>query len=192
MSLYGEIGGKASLDEAVDLFYMKILADSGLAPFFVSTNMRRMRAMQKGFLAMVLGGPVAYTGRDLREAHAHLVVQGLDESHFEAVANHLADTLLELGLSEELVEQVREVVYSAKEEVLSGPLEGSRVEEKTDPEQGAVAPVSKGVQDLLVPVGGSEVFDRVVDDFIAQVRRSSTLSHLFATSPRRKIRAMFL
>lgn len=192
MSLYGEIGGRATLDEAVDRFYMKVLADPSLAPFFASTNMRRQRAMQKGFLAMVLGGPVAYTGRDMREAHAHLVVQGLNESHVDGVANHLADTLLELGFSEEMVRQVREVFYSWKDEVLAGPLEGSKVEERADPEQGAVSPVATGVQDILVPVGGSEIFGRAVDDFIEQVSRSATLSRFFATSPRRKIREMFL
>ena len=47
------IGGAAALETIVDAFYHKVIGDDELAPFFADTDMRRMRAKQKGFLLML-------------------------------------------------------------------------------------------------------------------------------------------
>jgi truncated hemoglobin YjbI len=118
MSTYDLIGGKAILDEAVDAFYEKVLADPELAPFFTDTNMRRMRAMQKGFLSMALGGPVFYTGRDLYKAHEGARASGLLPNHFEKVLKILLETLETLNLPQEGLARVREVLEASKDDVL--------------------------------------------------------------------------
>ena len=79
------IGGAAALETIVDAFYHRVMGDEELAPFFADTDMRRMRAKQKGFLLMALGSPVLYTGRDLDEAHARLRAQGMGPHHVEKV-----------------------------------------------------------------------------------------------------------
>ena len=49
-------------------------------------------------MTLAFGGPSAYRGRPLREAHAALVApRGLNDTHFDTVARHPADTLAELG-----------------------------------------------------------------------------------------------
>ncbi len=98
-ALFDRLGGDASVNAAVDLFYRKVLADPVVNPFFESTDMDDQRAKQKAFLTMAFGGPNNYTGKDLRTAHAPLVAKGLNETHFGAVAKHLQDTLQELGVS---------------------------------------------------------------------------------------------
>ena len=40
---------------------------------------------------MAFGGPNAYTGLDMRKAHAALVAKGLNDAHFDAVVELLGD-----------------------------------------------------------------------------------------------------
>ncbi len=116
-SLYEKIGGEAAVDAAVDLFYRKVLADSSINQFFDDVDMDEQRGKQKAFLAMVFGGPNGYTGKDLRSAHESL--DGLNDSHFDAVAGHLQATLDELGVSGELSQEVMSIAASTRDDVLN-------------------------------------------------------------------------
>ena len=107
------------MDAAVDIFYRKVLSDDRVNEFFDDVDMERQAAKQKGFLTMVFGGPNNYTGKDLRQAHTHLVQRGLNDSHFNAVAGHLHDTLSELGVSDDLVQVVMNVAGSTRDDVLN-------------------------------------------------------------------------
>jgi len=118
-SIFDRLGGAASVDAAVDIFYRRVLADDTLETFFDSTDMDAQRAKQKSFLTMVFGGPNTYSGKDLRTAHAPLVEQGLNEVHFTAVAGHLQSTLEELSVPEELVAEVMSVAASTVDDVLN-------------------------------------------------------------------------
>lgn len=117
-SLYEQLGGEAAVNAAVDLFYRKVLADSTISHFFDSTDMDDQRAKQKSFLTMVFGGPNDYTGKDMREAHKDLVANGLNESHFAAVAGHLQGTLEELGIAPDLVNEVMSLAAGTHDDVL--------------------------------------------------------------------------
>ncbi|WP_064792401.1 group I truncated hemoglobin [Shewanella woodyi] len=118
-TLFEQLGGNASVDAAVDIFYRKVLSDDSISHFFDDVDMDRMRAMQKSFLTMAFGGPNGYTGSSLREAHAPLLKQGLDTSHFTTVAGHLQATLKELNVSDELIEQVMTIAAGTHDDVLS-------------------------------------------------------------------------
>ena len=96
MSVYEEIGGEAAMAAAVDVFYRKVLQDDRIKHFFEGVDMDKQAAKQKAFLTMALGGPHNYTGEDMRKGHAHLVAKGLNDSHFDAVMEHLGATLTEL------------------------------------------------------------------------------------------------
>ena len=79
------------VDAAAEVFYRKVLGDPLLAAYFDDIDMERQIAKQAAFLTMALGGPNAYTGADLRTAHAQLA--GLRDEHVDAVIAHLAATL---------------------------------------------------------------------------------------------------
>ncbi|WP_426415004.1 group I truncated hemoglobin [Aestuariirhabdus sp. LZHN29] len=115
MSLYDKIGGAPAVERAVELFYRKVMADERIASFFSNVNMQSQARRQKAFLTMVFGGPVEYTGKQMREAHAHLK---LDETHFNAVVTHLRATLSELGVSEADIAEVMVIANSVKDDVL--------------------------------------------------------------------------
>ncbi len=118
LSLYEKIGGEKAVDAAVDIFYRKVLNDGSISSFFDDTDMDAQIAKQKGFLTMAFGGPNEYTGKSMREAHAPLVVRGLNDSHFNAVAGHLQSTLEELKVPEDLINQVMAIAGSTHDDVL--------------------------------------------------------------------------
>ena len=118
-SVYEQIGGEPAMSAAVELFYRKVLSDERISHFFEDVDMERQAAKQKAFLTMVCGGPSAYTGKDMRQGHAPLVKRGLNDTHFNAVAEHLTATLTELGVARPLVEQVLAIAESARADVLN-------------------------------------------------------------------------
>lgn len=117
-SLYAKLGGEAAVDAAVDIFYRKVLSDDRISRFFEGVDMDKQAAKQKAFLTMAFGGPHNYTGLDMRKGHAHLVKQGLNDSHFDAVMENLAGTLRELGVAEDLIGEVAAIAESTRNDVL--------------------------------------------------------------------------
>ncbi|MDP6473877.1 MAG: group 1 truncated hemoglobin [Alphaproteobacteria bacterium] len=118
-TIYQKIGGEAAVNAAVDMFYRKVLSDDHISGYFDNTDMDAQREKQKAFLTMVFGGPNEYTGKDLRTAHAKLVEQGMDDSHFDAVAGHLQDTLSELGVPADIAGEIMTVAAGTRSEVLN-------------------------------------------------------------------------
>ncbi len=118
-SLYETLGGEAAVNAAVDIFYRRVLADAYVKRFFEGVDMDRQAAKQKAFLTMAFGGPNNYTGKDMREGHRHLVKEmGLNDSHFEHILAHLRSTLAELGVGEDLIQQVIDIAESTRDDVL--------------------------------------------------------------------------
>jgi hemoglobin len=118
-SLYERLGGEAAVVAAVDLFYEKVLQDPLTAPFFDVLDMEAQTRKQVAFMTVAFGGPDEYKGRDLREAHAKLVREkGLDDAHFDRVAEHLVATLHELGIAQPLIDEVLGIVGGTRPEVL--------------------------------------------------------------------------
>lgn len=115
-SLYERLGGEAAVAAAVDIFYDKVMADQRINQFFDGVDMVTQANKQKAFLTMVFGGPNNYSGKDMRAAHAHL---GLDESHFDAVVEDLAATLVELGVGQADIAEVAGIAASVKDDVLN-------------------------------------------------------------------------
>jgi len=116
MSLFERIGGAPAMDAAVNIFYRKVLADERISHFFETVDMERQAAKQKAFLTMVLGGPNHYSGLDMRKAHAGM---NLSQVHFDAVLEHLAATLSQLGVVAEDIAQIAAVAESVKADVLN-------------------------------------------------------------------------
>ena len=115
-SLFERIGGEAAVDAAVEKFYDKVLADDRISMFFENLDMAAQANKQKAFLTMAFGGPHNYSGLDMRNGHAHL---GLTEVHFDAVVELLAETLSELGVSNEDIGEVAKIADSVKDDILN-------------------------------------------------------------------------
>jgi hemoglobin len=106
-TLYEKLGGKDAVDIAVDKFYEHILNDERIKHFFENVDMKKQREHQKAFLTYAFGGSSVYDGKMMREAHKHLVEEmGLNGKHFDAVVENLVKTLKELGISDQLIQEV--------------------------------------------------------------------------------------
>lgn len=116
-SLFEQLGGEAAVDAAVDAFYRKVLADDRISSYFETTDMDKQRAKQKAFLTMVFGGPNNYSGKDMRKAHAKL--EGLNDSHFDAVVEDLGAALKDLGVADPLIQQVADLAETTRSDVLN-------------------------------------------------------------------------
>ena len=117
-TLYERIGGEPAVSAAVEIFYRKVLNDYRINRFFGNTDMDKQIAKQKAFFTMAFGGPNNYTGVDMRKAHAHLVKIGLDDSHFDAVMEHLGATLVELEVPATLIAEAATIAESTRKDVL--------------------------------------------------------------------------
>jgi hemoglobin len=121
-SLFEAIGGKEAVNLAVDKFYEKVLADQRVNHFFANTDMGKQKAHQQAFFTYAFGGTDKYDGQSMRAAHQKLVTEmGLNEQHFDAIAEDLVLTLKELGVSAELIAKIVAIAAaeSHKKDVLN-------------------------------------------------------------------------
>jgi len=117
--LFARIGGDPAVDVVVDSFYSRVLSDPRVAGFFENTDTRHLKKMQKQFLAKAFGGPEPYTGQDLRTAHARIVADGLNDTHFRIVAAHLKDVLVNFQVDPSLIDEIMKIVGSTHDDVLN-------------------------------------------------------------------------
>ncbi|WP_129113446.1 group I truncated hemoglobin [Halegenticoccus tardaugens] len=114
-SMYSEIGGREAIEAVVEDFYDKVLADERLAGYFEDHDMESLYAHQVQFISAVAGGPVQYSGADMREAHDHM---DIDQSDFDAVAEYLESALVENGVGDQNVDAIMAEVAALEEPVL--------------------------------------------------------------------------
>lgn len=119
ITLYDQLGGAPAVEAAVDIFYRKVLSDDRVSFFFDDVDMERQIAKQKGFLTMAFGGPTAVTSFDMRRAHAPLLKKGLNDTHFNVIAELLGATLNDLKVDPALIAQVLAIAESTRADVLN-------------------------------------------------------------------------
>ena len=115
-TIYETLGGEKAFETAVEIFYGKVLSDDLLKEYFAETNMTQQKKHQKNFLIFACGGPNNYVGRDMRSAHLKF---NLNDQHFDAVVGHLAATLKELGVPDEIIGQIAAKVEPLRKEILN-------------------------------------------------------------------------
>lgn len=114
-TLYEKLGGQPAIEQVVDDFYQRILADDTINHFFAHTDMEKQRRHQTAFISYALGGLNQYTGRSMEKAHTGL---NLQPEHFDAIAKHLGEALAVHDVSQEDINRVLERVSTLKEAVL--------------------------------------------------------------------------
>lgn len=92
-SLYERLGGSEGIGKIFDEIGGRMAADPLLAKFFQGQSQealmtQRNRAIE--FLCHETGGPCAYSGRPLKQAHGSLAIT---ETQWKAFMKHLTETL---------------------------------------------------------------------------------------------------
>ncbi|MWB98461.1 group 1 truncated hemoglobin [Agromyces seonyuensis] len=115
---YAAVGGGAAVSVVVNRFYELVLADDSLAHHFDGVEMARLKRHQVALVSQVMGGPVAYEGRDLRTAHEG---KGITGEQFGAVAGHLIAALAEAGVPAEIIDRTVAAVAATQPDVVEVP-----------------------------------------------------------------------
>ena len=118
MTIYDSIGGESAIRAVVDDFYVRVLADRQLAGFFKGTDVQRLKAHQRAFIAAAIGGPEMFAGRDMASAHAGL---GIGDVDFDVVVGHLIGTLTALGVPEETIGQIGQALAPLRSDIVTAP-----------------------------------------------------------------------
>ena len=116
MSLYERLGQEAGIRTAVDDFYVRVVGDPELAPYFEGVDLPQLRRHQTALLVQVTGGPVEYSGRALTDSHAGL---DITPSAFDRVVGHLVATLTDLGVSGEDIGEVGAALTAHRDDIVT-------------------------------------------------------------------------
>jgi hemoglobin len=115
-TLFEKIGGQPTLEKVVDNFHQRILADSSLSGFFAKTDMKKQRGHQIAFFSQILDGPKDYKGRPMEKTHTGMSLQ---QTHFDAIAKHLSESMTSAGVSAEDTKAAVERVSKLKSAILN-------------------------------------------------------------------------
>lgn len=84
--VFEEFGGMEGMTALMDEFMRLLLEDARMRPFFVNVEHDRVKRQLAEQFCAVLGGGCAYSGRDMREAHAAFAI---DRADFNALVEVL-------------------------------------------------------------------------------------------------------
>jgi len=85
-SVYKAFHEQAGIDRIIDDFVNRVTTDPRIAERFKGANLVRLRLELKAQVCYLTGGPCAYTGKDMKTAHAGMDLKNFD---FNALAEDL-------------------------------------------------------------------------------------------------------
>jgi len=114
-SLYERLGGEQRVRKILNDVLDRNLNNPLIGNHFKQVDMNRLKQLVFEFFSMGTGGPHIYTGRDMRSAHAHLV---LNEKDFELSNEDVIIAFKENGVAQTEIDEVIDILNSLKGEVL--------------------------------------------------------------------------
>ena len=120
-TLYARLGGYDAIAAVTDDFVGRLVADKGLARFFVGhseDSLKKIRMHVINQLCEAAGGPCNYTGRDMKTAHKGLGITGAE---WDAAAKHLVDTLNKFKVGKAEQDELLAVVSSLRKDIVDKP-----------------------------------------------------------------------
>lgn len=90
-----DFGGEPGLTNLMDVFMDIMLENPQLRPFFANTNQDRVKRQLVEQFCVILGGDCVYTGRNMRDSHAHLEI---DRADFNALVEDLQTAMNRQGI----------------------------------------------------------------------------------------------
>jgi hemoglobin len=119
MALYDDVGGARAVRAVLDAFYPRALADAALSPFFLGVDIEQLKKTQEGFFAMALGGPNAYAGRGLHDAHVRTRQRGMNDQVFARFLTVFKGVLVDLAIPAGKIGEWLAVLEDARGQILS-------------------------------------------------------------------------
>ncbi|ADE13055.1 group I truncated hemoglobin [Sideroxydans lithotrophicus] len=98
-TLFETMGGLPVLQRVHKIFYDKVYAHAWLKQFFAGHDQKAIEDRQTSFMAEKMGGPAAYTGKDIKMVHEAMYIT---PELFDLRNDLLEQSLQEAGLDEAL------------------------------------------------------------------------------------------
>jgi len=117
-SLYDRLGGRPAISAVVDEFVARVAADKRINQRFSNTDVPRLKTLLVEFVCSATGGPVAYTGRDMKSAHAGM---DLVDDEFTALVEDLQGALGKLGVGSQEQQELLGALGPLKGDVVHPP-----------------------------------------------------------------------
>jgi hemoglobin len=120
-SLYERLGGYDVVVVAVDEILPRLMKDSQLERFWQNRGadgIARERQLLIDYLSNASGGPMYYTGRDMKLTHEGM---GVSESDWSIFTSHVADALDHLSVADPERGDVLGFIESLKGDIVEVP-----------------------------------------------------------------------
>lgn len=117
-TLYQRLGGYEAIAAVADNLLSRLMSDDQLGRFWEhrgADGLRREKQLLIDFLCCCTGGPLLYTGRDMKTSHQGMRVS---QSDWEKFLGHLNATLEHLKVSEIEQSEVLAFIESIKGEIV--------------------------------------------------------------------------
>lgn len=118
LTLYQRIGGKSTVQAAVNIFYEKFIPNPEVKPFFEGVSITNQVRIMQRFITIILKGNTHYDREQLRQAHRPLISKGLSDHHMDLFNQTMAETLKQLDIPIELIAEFIEVSESYRDDIL--------------------------------------------------------------------------
>ncbi|HEV2690870.1 MAG TPA: group 1 truncated hemoglobin [Bryobacteraceae bacterium] len=117
-SLYHRLGGYDAIAAFADDLLPRLLADPQLGIYWKGKcrdSLRKERQILVDYLCAATGGPVNYSGRDMKTSHEGL---GISESDWDLFAKHAVASLEDLGVPQSEKNEVLALAASLRADIV--------------------------------------------------------------------------
>ena len=117
-TLYARLGGYDAIAAVVDNLLPRLMSDERLGRFWAhrgEDGLRREKQLLIDFLCHCAGGPLFYTGRDMKTSHKGMRI---NEDDWSAFLGHVTATLNEFQVAATEKEMVIAFVQSTKADIV--------------------------------------------------------------------------
>ncbi len=117
-SLYSQLGGYDAIATFAETLMPKLMGDDVLGRFWAhrgADGIAREHQLLVDYLVEKTGGPLLYTGRDMKVTHVGMRISEEDWARF---LGHAVDTMNALSIPDELQGQIAEFVGGLKGDIV--------------------------------------------------------------------------
>ena len=117
-NLYHRLGGYEAIATVADRLLPRLISDALLGRFWAhrgADGIRREKQLLIDFLCAIAGGPMYYTGRDMKTAHRGM---GITPADWAAFWNHLTATLRDCGVADREFHEVLAFIESTRNDIV--------------------------------------------------------------------------
>ncbi|CAJ1966588.1 unnamed protein product [Cylindrotheca closterium] len=117
-----KLGGKEVLSKATDTFYNRQINDERLAKFFHGADLMILKWHQFNLMSIAFTEvPESFDVEHLiLVRHKQLFDKGLDETYFDRVMGHFSETLKEMKVDQQVIDDACNVVFPLRSIFLQG------------------------------------------------------------------------